>query len=166
MGTFTSIIHPDDGRELQIKCGHDVCETYKVGDYVDWFVIKDYPKQGYLLDDVYDSFSDRGEDDWVVIKAHKVQAVVPRTKNGYGDYQVLRERFGIKDLPDSKWTKEGWENKRKREEKWAKEREEFEKSIAHLSPKQQLAMRMMRPISRKLDYSSIAEKIFIVEEIK
>jgi hypothetical protein len=112
MGMYTSIIHPDDGRELQIKSGWDDCETYHVGDIVEWFVAEDCPREGKMLDDVYDSFSDKGEDDWVVIKDHVVFAVIPRTENEYGDRQILRDRFGIKDLPDSEWTDEAWAEKK------------------------------------------------------
>jgi len=163
VGTYTSIIHPDDGRELQIKCGHDACETYKVGDEVKWEVLKDYPREGYLLDDVYDSF----EDDWVIIKDHKIHAVVPRTDNGYGDYQVLRERFGIQDLPDSEWTAEGWENKRKREAEWAKENEEFDKLTANLSPHEKLVRYMARHIIAQLARPSITRALLVDEkEIK
>lgn len=70
MGMFTTIIHPDDGRELQIKCGWDQCETYKIGDSVKWHVIESCPGQGYLLDGIYSSYSKNGDDDWVVIKNH------------------------------------------------------------------------------------------------
>jgi hypothetical protein len=165
MGLFTSVIHPDDGRELQIKSGIDDCETYHVGDEVHWFVDRQFPRRGKLLDDVYDSFSGRGPDDWVVIKDHKIHAVVPRTENGYADYQSLREQFGIEDLPDSEWTEEGWKWKREREEKCRKENEEFRKSIAHLPPKEQLALCLARPLSKQLGYAGIARRILKIDPL-
>ncbi len=166
MGLFTSVIHPEDGHELQIKSGIDDCEIYHVGDEVRWFVDKRFPRNGKLLDDVYDSLSSRGPDDWVVIKDHKVHAVVPRTENGYDDYQSLREQFGIEDLPDSEWTEEGWKWKRELEERCRKENEEFEKSIAHLSPRDQLGMRLARPISKQLGYASIARQVLKIEPLR
>src|SRR5271157_6644683 len=100
MGCFTTIIHPIDGRGLQIKCGYDVCETYHVGDNVSWYVDKYWPKSGYLLDDVYDSF----DDDWVIIKDHIVAAVVPRSEawlngdDGADDRNSLRKQYDIQNL--------------------------------------------------------------------
>lgn len=77
MGCFTTIIHPVDGRELQIKTGHDSCETYKVGDAVNWYIDPELPGWGALLDGVYDSCSGKGDDDdLVVIIDHKVAGVM------------------------------------------------------------------------------------------
>ena len=76
MGMFTSVVHPDDGRELQIKCGTDDCERYHVGDTVNWFIRKERPKSGKLVDGVYQAY----DDDFVVIKDHKIVAVVPFVK--------------------------------------------------------------------------------------
>lgn len=162
MGTFTSIIHPDDGRKLQIYSGIDDCETYRVGDTVNWFVSKDYPRSGKLLDGVYDSY----DDDWVVIKDHKVHAVVPRTDNGYGDYEIIKSRFGIQDLPDSAWSEKGWARKRELDAKLEKEQEEFEESIKHLPPHKRFAAVLARPISRMLNYEGIARKILDIEPLE
>ena len=91
MGMFTSIIHPVDGRELQIKCGHDSCETYHVGDGVGQYVIEGWPGEGYLLDDVYDSY----DDDWVIIKDGIVVAVEPRDPFDGEDEYLPISRYDI-----------------------------------------------------------------------
>jgi hypothetical protein len=161
MGLFTSIIHPEDGRELQIKSGYDDCETYKLNDTVEWFVNSDYPRSGKLLDDVYDSWSDKGQDDWVVIKNHKVHAVVPYDpERGYDDYHDIREKFQIKDLPDSEWSEEGWKRKRELEARLEKENEDFQKVLDEFPPKQRFALALARPLMRQLNWDSISRTIF------
>jgi hypothetical protein len=165
MGMYTSIIHPDDGRELQIKSGWDDCETYHVGDIVEWFIDKDAPKEGKLLDDVYSSYSDKGDDDWVVIKDHQVLTLIPRTKNEYGDHQILRDRFGIKDLPDSEWSDEAWAEKIEQEKQWEKEDEEFQKSIEHFSDNEKFIAQLLKPICRSLNYESISTQLLTIEQL-
>lgn len=162
MGMFTSIIHPVDGRELQIKCGYDDCETYHVGDTVNWYVNKSWPKSGKLLDDVYDSYSNNGPDCWVVIKDHIVVAVVSSDR----DYDSIKEEYQVKDLPDSEWPDEAWERQRQLEdstkEKWA----EYEKSISHLSGKERFAAIFAYPLRQNLNYESIARSMFKISPIE
>lgn len=156
MGMFTRIIHPKDGRELQIKSGYDDCETYHVGDTVSWYINKSWPRTGKLLDDVYDSY----DDDWVVIKDHVVVAVVDREA---GDYNSLRERFEIQDIPDSAWPEEAWIKQREAENRHEKEYSEFLETIKHLSGKERLAAIFSYPIRKMLNYKSISSKVFSSE---
>lgn len=67
MGMYTSVVL-EDGKELQIKCGFDDCEVYRVGDYVNWRIWPDLPGTGKLLDGIY--YADTG--DVVVIKDHRI----------------------------------------------------------------------------------------------
>jgi len=166
MGVYTSIIHPVDGRELQIRSHYDMCETYKMGDNVKWVIYREWPKTGMLLDDVYESYSGKGLDDWVVIKDHIVAAVVPRTESGYANYMFIRLQYGVQELPDSEWTKEGWERKQAWEEKWKKEQKEFKESIKNDSPDVQFAKIMTRPISIRLDYKKLFKNFNKVEKLQ
>ena len=108
MGMFTSIIHPDDGRELQIKTGTDQCEWYKVGDTVRYYIDpKLYGMEG-LADGVYTSYGDNGSDDLVVIKDHVVVAVEPQLDDYkafplYLQIERYTDKWGIKPTPPTAW---------------------------------------------------------------
>ena len=60
----------------QIKTGYDSCDTYELGDEVDWFIDGQHPGQGTLLDGVYEGYGEHGYA-WVVIKDHVVHAIRP-----------------------------------------------------------------------------------------
>jgi len=156
---FTSIIDPVDGKELQIKCGYDDCETYHVGDYVNWYINKSYPRSGKLLDDVYDSY----EGSWVVIKDHIVVAVLPESS---GDYNSIKEKFQVQDLPDSEWPEKSWIKYRELEEKYKKEYDEYLQSISHLSGHEKFAAILAYPLRRELSYESISRRIFSITSEK
>jgi hypothetical protein len=182
MGMFTSIIHPVDGRELQIKCGWDMCSTYRVGDNVGQYPSPQEPGGGYLLDDVYHGWGDA----FVVIKDGVVAAVVDEepvkaevraarpepSDDEDPDFvgideciSLLRARWGVQDPPRELWSEEAWAAKAEREEQWRKEREEYEQSIAHLDGHARLAAVMGRMLKRRLDYSSIARSAIFVEPL-
>ena len=123
MGMFTSITHPEDGRELQIKCGWDQCKTYLVGDTVGQYPIEWCAGEGYLLDDVYDSYSNRGKDAFVVIKDGRVAAVIEREDAtaiarrhfpqeeeivGGDCIQALRVEWDIQSPPKEWWNEASW----------------------------------------------------------
>jgi hypothetical protein len=159
MGLFTSIIHPEDGRELQIKCGQDACEWFRVGDDVGAQPDPYNPGSGYLLDDVYDSYSDRGEDDWVVISGGRVVAVEPRSE----DPSLLRAKYNVHPPPREWWTEEAWANKAQREAEAKADLDKFMGSISHLPEEERLAKAMIYPIMRTLGYASIARRAFSIE---
>ena len=175
MGTFTTIIHPDDGRELQIKTGGDVCDTYHLGDDVKWD-IGYYPQTGALLDGVYSSYSDNGVDDWVIIKDHKVHAVhkyVDCHCQDCGDYcknneceSSLLKFYDVKLPEDSLWSKKAWNEKNKLEKKSKKEFDKFKKSISNLNPNEQFAALLSYPLREMRNYISIGRKLFKIEKMK
>lgn len=168
MGCYTSVVHPEDGRELQIKCGHDRCMCYKLGDNVGQYVCKDRPKHGYLLDDVYDSYSSRGEDDWVIIKDGVIAAVEPRafeedgSFNWGAQYDALREKYQIKEYPDNLWTEEGWERACGRSRVEA-EFEKLKKETAGKSLAESLGTVMCYQLRKRTDWSSTVRGAFQVE---
>ena len=86
MGMYT-IIEDDLGQRWQIKCGHDYCDTYKIGEEVP-FKLHDEAGEGDFLDGVYEAYGDIGhhhKNTWVIIKDHKVTAVVPQVAEEYSD---------------------------------------------------------------------------------
>ena len=176
MGMFTTIIHPVDGRDLQIKCGNDTCETYKLGDDVGQYAIKDWAGSGYLLDDVYHGYGDPHA--FVIIKGGKVVEVIDEEPAmleaaanvplgddiGIDDcIEWLRKSRGVEDPPRSWWPEEAWAAKAARDERFRKEQTVWEASVAHLSPQDRLGAAMARSLSRQMGYASIARKVFQVE---
>jgi hypothetical protein len=163
---YTSIVHPEDGRELQIKCGEDICETYRVGDIVNAYPSPNRPGCGYLLDDVYESYSDRGVDDWVVISGGKVVAVERRRgdpqEDPLGHYEVLRLRYNVQPPPRDWWPESVWAEQSRREESSRIEFNLFLESIKDLRADQRLAHAMTFPIKRQLEFSSIGREALVV----
>lgn len=181
MGTYTTIIHPDDGRELQIKCGFDECLTYRVGDDVGQYIFPDHPGKGYLLDDVYISYSslnvygEDGEDDLVVIKGGRVVAVE--------SLEATRDEIRAKrpSFPDADWAevyeeepnyvnpydcrlylRQEWDISDPPRSLWSEEAwEEEERARSN----RQLATALAGPLRRNLDYTSITRRAFLVEPV-
>jgi hypothetical protein len=188
MGMFTSIY--DGDQEYQIKCGHDICEEYTVGDTVNQYIIPDYPGEGYLLDGIYSSFI-YPEDEclyYVVIKDKKIEPIqkfaFDKSKDDYWDeyweahdvwYNQLIERFPIKPLDKTLWDQEAWDRKAQIEQEIALECEERNKRIKQLkqdyfnSPEDlysaMLAEIISNPLKRRINYQSIADEIFKVEPL-
>lgn len=74
MGMYTSVIIGKDS-ELQFKSDVDDCETYRVGDAVNWKIWPDQPGIGKLLDGVYEAALVGDKTDikyFVVIDNHRV----------------------------------------------------------------------------------------------
>ena len=117
MGMFTSI-YDAEGVEHQIKCGYDICARFKIGNEVPARPDPDSPLSGYLLDDVYDAYSDSSETwTWVIIKDGRIHAVVPRTEDPLvpgkmldhdDDHAFLFQKFDLKLLPHTTWAVEAW----------------------------------------------------------
>ena len=158
MGMFTTIIHPNDGRDLQIKTGWDSCDIYSVGDTVDWF-LSESPGSGTLLDGAYESF----EDDWVIIKDHKVHAIVPRGEDVHEG--TLWKQFELQAPGRSNWTEEAWEEQRVRREAAKAEAAEFTARIAHLPPAERMGAHIFKMLSRRRYPTELANKIATVKPL-
>ena len=171
MGMFTSVRHPQDGHELQIKTGWDSCDWYDVGDEVKWSIDKQFPGSGTLLDGVYRSHDDH----LIVIKDHIIKAVEnPPIKHGSVDIDAISvkeeqliEKYDIRPLPRELWSEELWDERERREIKYEREALEFrdEMERGNVTPKQQLAYWMTRPLRNQLNYTSIARKLFSVQPL-
>lgn len=159
MGMFTSIIHPKNGRELQIKTGDDLCEFYKVGDKVPFHVVKNIYGAGGIFDGIYSSYSDKGEDDWVIIKGHTVVAVRSRRYK----LETLIKQYAIRKPNKKLWNKTALKEYEKRNKKIQKESDSFLKSIKKLPFEQQMSALLARPLIRRLNYDSVIKKAFSVE---
>lgn len=151
MGSYTTIIHPSDGRELQIKTGGDVCDVYHLGDTVKWEVYHDLGGEGTLLDGVYPSYSDLGEDDWVVIKNHKIHSVASKNEKSLGE---LLEEFEITSPDPSLWSVEAWIKK----DKITVDLEKWHASIKPLPPLEQLsAIYLRQAFLRRKMYEAVKD---------
>lgn len=160
MGMYTSITHPRGGRELQIKTGYDVCDTYKIGDKVNYTIHKDSFGHGGIFDGVYDSYSDRGPDDWVIIKGHKVVAVRSCKRNKYQD---LVKQYKIRKPSKNLWTKKAYTEHLKLKRDIKIEYKVFEKSLKNLTPAERMGRILAYPLSKRTGYSEMAKKAFSVE---
>lgn len=171
MGMFTRIIHPTDGRELQIKAGWDDMEEYKVGDEVNWKIFPEYPGEGKLLDGVYESFSNRG-DCYVVIEDHQVSSIIERNSDS-AQLEYIKNLNEEVLVPFKRewWTESAWVEKEikelKRELKHKKEQLDFLKTLVGKSDEEILKARqehfasvMAESVSKMVGYSSLVRKIF------
>ncbi len=132
MGLYTSIRHPYDGRELQIKTGHDSCDWYNIGDTVFFFIDKDIYESYTPSKIPPHPYSDKGDDDWVIIKDHKIIAVVPRCETLSGkeiNEAILSKRYKIRKPSKSLWTKKAYEESQQRKHEHEKEFKEFSKNF-------------------------------------
>lgn len=118
MGMFTTII--DKNKEsYQIKCGYDDCETYHVGDIVNWYIDKNNPGCGKLFDGVYDGIccikrttyktnhitkSLKAKYGWIVITNHKVVGVF----NKRHSQEKLREQWSVEAWKHEWWSEQAW----------------------------------------------------------
>ncbi len=190
MGMFTSITHPVDGRELQIKCGNDSCNTYGVGEEVGQYPLPNYAGEGYLLDGIYDSYSNLGDDDYVIIKDGIVAGVEPReatldaviAKRAASDpnctpedytwrdvHGFLKAKWKVEDPPRSLWKEEVWARREKAEREVQEDWDQFHETIKDKSPEEQAKLSLFRLITktvgRRMNYSEIARKCFTVEPL-
>jgi len=109
MGVFTTVLH--NGQELQFKHGWDNCDTYSVGDKIDWTPDPRYP--GEHIDGVYKAH----EDSQVVVKDCVIVAIEPAD----ADLAEIVARYKIKKPSHKLWTKAQWKAKHKREAEHAAE---------------------------------------------
>lgn len=70
---FTSLVYK--GKEYQFKSGHDLCETFNLGDEVPSRPVKDRPERIAFEDGVYRAFTQEGSA-WIIIKNHKFLEIV------------------------------------------------------------------------------------------
>jgi hypothetical protein len=161
VGLFTSIIKPN-GVEIQIKTGFDSCDTYKLGDTVDYLINKDLFMYGGIFDGVYDSTSSNGgRDDWVIIKGHKIIAL----RNKRYLYPTLVRQYKIKQPSSLLWTKKAREEHKEQQRLLNIEERKFEASIKHLSPREKLIACFVRPFKDMMSREGFARRVFKVERL-
>ena len=163
MGMYTSIIHPKYSRELQIKTGFDDCERYHIGDTVRFYVNKDIFGYGGIFDGVYDSMSNKGDDDWVIIKDHKIIAIRSRKRNKYQD---LIKQYKIKKPSKKLWTERAYQKHKIQQAKFREENRKFNASIKHLPPNERFAAILGRPIKEMMKRQGFARRVFKLKKSK
>ena len=155
MGMFTSC-YDESGQEHQMKCGHDECDSFRIGEYVNSCVMERYYGEGYLFDGVYQGYSSHFEGEYensaVIIKKCRLHAIIQPNKVT-GDEFI---EYGIRSVSKYHWSSEVLEQYQKKQEEYKLEFEEDNRKNAHLSPQQRLAHAMIKPLMRMRDYSSIA----------
>lgn len=173
MGMYTSVVHPVDGRELQIHTGDDQCDRYKVGYSVAWNIDERNPGHGTLLDGVYPSYSDNGLDDLVVIKDHVIIAVIPKSETV--NCRDIERILGIVPYQRNWWPEKLWVEQEIETHKFSlkccKEHLAFLKTCRGKSDEEIEAARehyrnviLTNPIREVINYKSIARKIFKVKK--
>ena len=177
MGMFTEVRHPVDGRLLQIMGGGDACEVLSVGDPVGFHIDPEYPGVGDFLDGYYGSYSDRGKDAYVIVKDHKIHAVVDLADAKDVD---LYARFEITPFERSWWSESVWLardlDRASADLEEARARHDFLSSLEGLSDAEikerreahkhnQLIASVSRLIGTRLNYQSIGRKLFTVEPL-
>lgn len=132
MGMYTSVIIGKDS-ELQFKSDVDDCETYRVGDAVNWKIWPDQPGIGKLLDGVYDAVlvGNKTEIQYsVVIDNHRIIYA------GQADVFVNTEKIVPYERgwwSESVWLKKDQEDAKQRLRIAKEEVESLKKEIAFLS---------------------------------
>lgn len=167
MGMYSTVIHPEDGRELQFKTGWDDLEVFKVGDKVEQYPLKYSPGHLKYQDGIYDSYSDKGDDDWVVI-SQGIIYLEPRVEDDSDDalqYPFASKYVFVEPARDL-WPEWKWKEKEDREAKWKKENDEYMAQFSNLSPIEKLSKQLIRPLLNRFFYKEgLAEKIFKIEQI-
>lgn len=140
MGSASIAIHPEDGRQIRFRTGHDSEEVYRIGEEVRWTYSRIEPMNGTLLDGVYvgdGPASDRAkqlweegsapwyEEFWVVVKDHKLHAVLPMPPQDREDRTVAmahyEKLYDIQAPPVDAWTTEQWAHWAQLQAKWERE---------------------------------------------
>lgn len=138
MGMFTTMI-AEDGTEWQIKCGHDRCEYYKIGESVGQEIDPDRAGEGYLLDGVYDGCDSVGDPNdggfrliyrWIIIKDGIFVCTEPCELGDDGrhiaDYEKQAAKLYVKHEirfpPISLWSERAWADKARKDESTARRR--------------------------------------------
>lgn len=157
MGMFTSC-YDEYGNEHQIKCGHDNCDSFHLGEYVKSYVIEGYYGEGYLLDGVYEEWTNS----IIIIKKCRLHTIIQSDKvtgNEFVEYE-------IRDPSKYHWSLEVFEQYQKKQEEIRLEREEYARKIVNVPSEKRLAFAMIGPLMRRRDYSSIARTLFTERPIE
>jgi len=169
MGMYTTVIRPDsEGAEVQIKTGRDDCDTYRVGDAVNWSY-DIVPMRGTLLDGVYRGLGNELKEFFVIIKDHKIAAVLPVPEECYdGDgaptdfaYQCkLEADYGIKPPPFDAWSDSAWAKLAQSVVLQEQEHKRFEAECYGMAPEQKIGFALAY-LSRQIrERDSFARQIF------
>lgn len=189
MGMYTSITHPINGREIQIKTGDDFLGWYHVGDKVDRHINKNDYGSGCCFDGAYDGMYDAEGSSYgdykfknciVIIQDQHIKEVIDGDwkddEEFYDEYHEYEKRYPTK-IPHGeytfkayiKWLFEQAERKVqsiRRHFKNQKIRKNFIKQYGEEEGTQiYIGHILTEPIRRRLDYAGIFRKFGVVEEM-
>jgi hypothetical protein len=175
MGMFTTVIHPETGKRIQFKCGHDQCDTYKLGDTVDWFYSKYEPGEGCCLDGVYSGFGDFDYQYWIVIKDHKIHSVEPvewcTEEEGGGLKDIvcqeaaLAVKYGIQAPPFEAWPAKLWLRKAKSDYEWKQEEQKDAADTYGMSIEEKTVDAISKWTRRKMREPSLMRQVMGIRTI-
>ena len=101
------------------------------------------------------------EEDWVVIKDHKIAAFESRNRK----YLDLEKEYDIQEPDKSLWSDEAWERLRKSEEESEKRHAKWEKEADEkgLKGTERLGFLMAKPLFEAMSRESIGRKILKID---
>jgi hypothetical protein len=155
MGMFTTIIDLL-GREYQIKTGLDDCETFRVGQVVNWYVDRDTVGCVKLADGIYEGIPVL--DTWpkaeVVIRNHVVLGVFV-DKSLYDLYQT----YPTIPIPKSAYSAKAWHEWHKRRRQQKRETRRTNRWLNSMEPGARLTALIGRYTRSRLKEKSFMRRI-------
>ena len=159
MGMYTTIVDLLN-REWQIKTGGDQCESYKVGQIVDWHIDPRCPGRGTLLDGVYWGCGDKGVAATVIIKRHVVHSVEVIPDGVDPDFAEISAKHQIRPYERSWWPAREWARLAKSKRRWKREQIRFNRRTEGMSFTQKTGLAIAQYTRKRMKEPSILRKIF------
>jgi len=163
-----------DHKIIQIRCGNDFCDNYKIGDTVPFYVDPEIYGSACFTDGVYDGLEEGNNNYdryWVIIKDSKIEAVYKEDEidcvidpddSVYAQIQeFLIKKYDISSEYNL-YSPECLERKRLEIEAHQKE---WEEKVAHLSSDEKFLAALVAPISVSYNYDTIAKNLLSMESL-
>ena len=165
MGMFTSIEHPVDGREVQIKIGDDRLDNYKIGDVIDWWKPTRWNVDSHP-DGIYNGACYPEKGAYVIIKDLTIVKVEDLEEDTRAQYDRLSDEFLISDPPRSLWKEEWWVEVEEMRRKNREEYEAFEKTLEGKSPEERLGAVFAYPLMRNMQNEGFARAALLPKPVE
>ncbi len=176
MGCYTSIYK--DKIEYQIYGGDDTCETYNLGDKVNFRIIQNSYKQGHLLDGIYEAYTYDKNYNYYIIIEQAVITNVEKIRKQHEDedddsfevffeqeYINLKFKYSFKEYPDSLWSKKSKIEHEQRILDNERDINKYFETMKDLPSTEKLAKFLTYPLTNKLNYDDVSKNAFIIESI-
>ncbi len=166
MGMFTSV-YDRNGKEVQIYTGEDRCDAYHIGDHVRWRIWPHDYGIRVLLDGVYKGWAEGEAHPYVLIKDHKILDVIPESElliyanSSINIESLLANKYRIPELTQEQFealfTPEAVIAHRQATLISLQAHLEYQASISHLSPSDQLRDAISQLVSIPVNYTAIGK---------